>query len=105
MEIVGTGRRRDCLAALYRIVALDPHLSEVGVDGYPPVGVSDHDQVTVSLQFVAGIGDDAALDRVDRGAWRQEHVEAVARIAAHAGDEPAYRRPSEPRGRRSLRTE
>ena len=67
------------------------------------VGVAHQHQIAVTLQLVAGVGDDAVLGGLHRRALRHRDIDAVILLAvglgAEAGDHPAAHRPAEGRQR------
>src|SRR5207302_1799524 len=67
----------DRLAATHRIAALDEDLVAMRVGADPTARMLYQDEVAVAAQFVAGIGDNAAFDRGDRGAARRRDVDPI----------------------------
>src|SRR5439155_585500 len=92
---------RDCLPFVDRVALADEHLIAMRVSRDPAIRVLDQHEIAVAAQFVADIGDDAALDGFDRGAARGRDIDpvivrpvsrdAVARqhMAVHRPGEPA----------------
>jgi hypothetical protein len=75
----------DHLAAIDRIALLDQQLVAMGVGRDPAAAVLDQDEIAITAQLVAGVSDDAAVDRGDRRAARGSDVDPVV-MATIAGD-------------------
>src|SRR5438067_1304105 len=56
----------DGLAGADFVALLHQQLLAMGISRDPPAGMLDQHEVAVAAQLVAGIGDDAAIDRRDR---------------------------------------
>ena len=67
-DVAGLAGFGDDLAALDRIAALDVEFAIVGVSGDEAVGMADQHEIAIALELAAGIGDDAGLGGLDRGA-------------------------------------
>ena len=89
----------DRLAAAHRIAALGENLVTMRIGADPTAWMLYQHEVAVAAQFVAGIGDNTALDRGDRGATRRRDVDPVivadGRRRAVAGKDLALYRPRE----------
>src|SRR3954453_18880521 len=56
------------LAALDRIPALHHQFTRMGICGDVTVGVPNQNEIAVTLQFIAGVSDDAVFGGLHRGA-------------------------------------
>src|SRR5260370_21096932 len=81
----------DHLAAVHRVALLDEQLVAMGIGRDPAIGMLDQHQIAVAAQLVAGIGDDAAFDGLDRGTARRCDLDAV--IVRAVSRDPAARQP------------
>ena len=74
-------------------------LAGIGIGRHIAVGVTHQHQIAVTLELVAGIGDDAIVGGLDRRAFRHRQIDAVVlgavRLAAEARDDAALHRPTE----------
>ena len=62
------------LAALDRVAALHHQFTRMGICGDVTVGVPHQNQIAVTLQLVAGIGDHAVFGRLHRRAFRHREL-------------------------------
>src|SRR5579871_5266047 len=65
------------LTALDGVPALHQQLTRMGICGDIAVGMPNQDQIAITLQLVAGIGDDAVLSRLDRRTLGHREIDAV----------------------------
>src|SRR5262249_38618922 len=65
------------LPALYGLAAVHKDLRVVGVGRHPAVSMLDQYEVAVTLQLVAGIGDDPILRGLHGGVLRHRDVDTV----------------------------
>src|SRR5262245_38481959 len=72
----GLTRLGNDLAALDGISALHHQLTRMGICGDVAVGVPNQNQIAITLQLVAGIGDDAVFSRLDRRTLGHREVDA-----------------------------
>ena len=87
IDLTGATGLGDDLTAADLIAALDQDLVIVGVGRHPIVRMPDQHEIAVAFQLVAGIGDDAVLRRLHRGAERNGDVDAVIVAAVGLGAE------------------
>src|SRR6266576_488756 len=74
-------RTRDDLAALDLIAALDQQLLCMGVRGDVAIGMTHQDEITVALELISGISDDAVLGRLYRRILRNGDIDTVILLA------------------------
>ncbi len=92
-DISGLAGFGDDLSAFDCFAPLHIDLGSVRIGGDKAVRMADEDQIAIALEFIAGISDDAGLDRFHGRAFRQSDVDAV--IAGEAADDAAARGPAE----------
>src|SRR5439155_20291000 len=94
----------DRLAAVDRVALFYEQPVAMGIGRNPTAGVLDQHEIAVAAQLVAGIGDNAAVDRSDRRAARGSDVDPIVTAAVAgdtvAGQDRAAHRPGEMTGMR-----
>src|SRR4051812_48522815 len=65
-HLPGLTRLGNDLTALDGIAALHHQLTRMGICGDVAVGVPNQDEIAITFQLVAGIGNDAVFSRLDR---------------------------------------
>src|SRR4029450_14004997 len=95
----GLAGLRDDVAALHRVAALHEQILVMAVAGAPAAFMADEDEIAVTLELIAGIGDDAGFRRADIGSFRNGDIDAfiaqAARLPDIARNYPALPRPAE----------
>src|SRR5262249_61097289 len=99
VDRAGRASLGDDLTAAHLVTTLHEDLLVMRVGRHPVIGMADQNEIAVTLEFVAGIGDDAILSRHHRGSLRHGEVDAVlfaavSLVAAARSDSPPHR-PSE----------
>lgn len=96
-DVAGRTDPSDYLAASDLLAAFDQNLVAMGVRRNPAIVVLDENEIAISSQLVAGIGDDAGIDGFNRGAARRGDVDAIVvrpvGFAAISRDNTAANRP------------
>src|ERR1700733_3180001 len=94
-DVAGLSGLADHLTALDHLAALDVELAVVGVSRDEAVGMADQDQVAVTLELAARVGDRAVFGGPDRGAFGNGDVDAVVAAGLEALNDAAARGPAE----------
>src|SRR5437867_10756435 len=76
-DVAGRADAGDDLAAGNLVAALDQNQVTVGVGGDPTVRMFDKDEIAVTPQLVAGVGDDTGVCGLDGGTPRCGNVDSV----------------------------
>src|SRR5947209_12129286 len=100
-DVAGLAGFGNGLTAFHLLAALYVKRAVVGVGRDEAIGVADEDEVAITFELIAGIGDDAVVGRLHGSAFRYGDVDAV--IAGEAVNDTAACRPAEFRIGRNFR--
>src|SRR3981189_1852717 len=102
-HLPGLTRLGTDLAALDRVTALHHQFTRMGICGDVTVGVPNQNQIAITLELIAGIGDDAVLRRLHWRTFGDRQIDTVVRLAIGLGAVGRYHlaayRPAERRQR------
>jgi len=104
-HVAGLSGMCNHLSPLDRVAALDEQLARMRIGGHISIRVTDQNEITVALELVAGVGNDAVIGRLDGRPFGNGEIDTVilraVRLAAETGNDAAASGPARPRsGRR-----
>ena len=76
-DAAGGADARNRLAAGDLVAAFDQDQIAMRIGRDPAIGVFDENEVAITAQLVAGIGDDSSIGRLDCSAARSGNIDAV----------------------------
>src|SRR4026209_955231 len=100
-HVAGLSGMRNHLPPPDCVAALDEQLARMRVGGHISVRVTDQNEITVALELVAGVSNDAVIGRLDGRPFGNGEIDTVilraVRLAAETGNDAAASGPAERR--------